>query len=230
MSPPLARITAAIPAQHRDELEALGGPEGISAGARMAISAGLSALRAGDPMATAGLLPEELHALADRLASITGRRTGAGAYWCPTPEALPGPEALHNRDTVIAMPHALMLVAPDGAIALDLAAGEMCISVDGGEITTELELEGAVGALAHHLPQILMSLMRDGGFRHLAGLRFSTHPDYGLEIAHRGLALHTSIDAGYQFAAEVLSLWTRHARRSAQTRMALEQRLQEVAS
>jgi hypothetical protein len=228
MSPPLARVSAAIPSSQRDELEALGGPDGISAGVRMAVAAGLSALRAGDPAATACLPLEELHALADRLASVTGRRTPSGALWCPSPDSLPDLDSLVG-DEVLVCPHGLVLVGGDHALSLDMEVGEVRWVIGNGEVATPITLE-ELGLAACLLPSALAGLAAAGhGSRMLPpGMRLAISPDRDLELSHRGAAIRLGFDAAWILASEVVSLWTRRCRLSAEARQTLERQLAEV--
>lgn len=103
----------------------IGGSEGVSAGLRSVVSAGLLA-----PVS-------ELHQLADKLAKIQGRRTTAGGWWAPTEDALPEPGELDPAGSVLVTPAAVGLLG-DGALSIDLAAGEIAGRVSGHEITVAM--------------------------------------------------------------------------------------------
>lgn len=228
MSPPLEHVSGLIPQHQREQITALGGDAGVSAGLRTAISAGLLALR-GD---CALIQPiDELRDLASRLARIQGRRTPAGGWWAPTREALPTPEQIDHHGAVLVMPQSVGLVA-GGALVIDLESGLITASSaesPGSPITAEIALDDLV-APAAVLPAALTGLAIAGpGRRELGlGLAIERTGDNLCLLTLQGVGARCDAGLAHTFAAELLGLVARSARASFATRQQLEQALAEV--
>jgi hypothetical protein len=223
--PPLENVSAKIPQHQREQIAALAGDRGLSAGLRDVITAGLLALQ-GDCALIAPT--DELRELADRLARIQGRRTPAGAWWAPTSEALPNPKDLEPGGAVLVTPGAVMLLG-DGALVIDLGAGQITGTLAGHEVQASIDLTELVGP-ACLLPASLAGLAAAGpGRRELGlGLAVERTTDNLCRVTLQGIGARCSADLGQTFAAEVAGLVARSARASFDTRLQLEQALAEV--
>lgn len=223
MSEPLRHVSGLVPLHQLEQIQAIGGERGVSAGLRDTVSAGLLAL-AGD---CALLRPvSELHELADRLAKIQGRTTPAGAWWAPSREALPSPDQLDPAGAVLVTPGAVGLVA-DGGLVIDLEACEIAATQAGQEITEPVDLHDVVGPAAL-LPAALAGLAAAGpGRRDLGlGLAIQRTTDSLCRLTLRGIGVRCSPDVAQTFTAELLGLVARKARASAQTREQLNRALE----
>jgi hypothetical protein len=136
LSPPLRHISGLIPEHQLQQITAIGGDRGVSAGLRETISAGLLAL-AGDAALLAPV--EELQALVTRLSFIQGRRTGSGALWCPDGcQSLPPAEGLNPAGEVVATPDAVALLAGCCALVVDLGEGLILAREGGREVSSHV--------------------------------------------------------------------------------------------
>ncbi len=229
MSPPLEHVSGLIPQHQREQITALGGEAGVSAGLRDVVAAGLLALQ-GD---CALIRPiDELRDLANRLSRIQGRRTPAGAWWAPTPEALPSHEELDSGGAVLVMPQSVGLVA-NGALVVDLEGGVITASNAGtpnSQITAKIDL-GDLVAPAAVLPAALTGLAIAGpGRRELGlGLAIERTGDNLCLLTLQGVGARCDAGLAHTFAAEVLGLVARSAQASFATRQQLEQALAEVS-
>jgi hypothetical protein len=216
-----------IAPHQKRQLEAIGGDDGLSAGLRAVVTAGLLALQ-GDAALLAPV--DQLHALVDKLAAVTGRRTPAGAWWAPTPDALPDPRTLDPAGSVIATPGAVLLCGTTGTLVVDLDEGKLTANNGQHEISAPIDLSDLVHPAAL-LPASLAGLAVAGpGRRELGlGLAIERCADDSVRISMQGVGAHGSINAAQIFAAELLALLARASRASAAARMQLEQSLQEVA-
>jgi hypothetical protein len=223
--PPLENVSAKIPQHQREQIAALAGDRGLSAGLRDVITAGLLALQ-GDCALIAPT--DELRELADRLACIQGRRTPAGAWWAPTSEALPNPKDLEPGGAVLVTPGAVMLLG-DGALVIDLGAGQITGTLAGHEVQASIDLTELVGP-ACLLPASLAGLAAAGpGRRELGlGLAVERTTDNLCRVTLQGIGARCSADLGQTFAAEVAGLVARSARASFDTRLQLERQVAEV--
>jgi len=223
LSPPLRNVSGMIPEHQLQQIAAIGGDRGVSAGLRDTIAAGLLALQ-GDSALIAPV--SELHELADRLAKIQGRTTPAGAWWAPTREALPTVDQLDPQGAVLAMPRAVTLLT-DGTVTVDLANSEITASLDGHEVTTAFDLHD-LAAVAALLPAALAGLAGAGpGRRDLGhGLTVERTQDDLCRISLRGIGARCAPDVAQVFGAELLALQARAHRASAQTRQQLNRALQ----
>lgn len=187
------------------------------------VSAGLLALR-GDCALIAPV--SELHALVDRLAAIQGRTTPAGAIWAPTRDALPSPDQLDPSGAVLVTPRAVGLIA-DGAVVVDLEAGEITATIAGHEVSAPCDLHD-LAAIAALLPAALAGLAGAGpGRRDLGhGLTVERTTDSLCRISLKGIAARCAPDLAQTFSAELAGLVARTARASAQTRLELNRALQ----
>jgi hypothetical protein len=227
-SEPLHQISGLIPADHLSQVAAIGGARGLSAGVRDTIAAGLLALR-GDAAMLAPI--SELHQLADKLATITGRTTPSGAIWAPTEEALPPVEMLDPDGAVIVTPQAVGLLAGAAALVLDTEAGAIIVRGDGGELQQPLELPD-LAALAAMLGAGLQALSRGPGVVQLpCGLTAERTGTSAFRIAFQGVGPTTEPDVAFMFAAEVAALFARRVTSTLRTRQQLEETLhqQEVS-
>lgn len=226
MSQRLENVGGMVMPHQKQQIEAIGGDRGISAGLRDVISAGLLALR-GDCALIAPI--QELQAVADRLACITGRRTPAGAWWAPTSEAMPQPSELDEHGDVVATVSAVGLLG-DGSIVFDLKAGAITANSGGHELSLPVELGDLVHPAAL-LPATLAGLATAGpGRRELGlGLAVERTGDGLCRVTLQGVGASTTPTAAQTFAAELLGLIARATRQSAAARIALERQLnQEV--
>ncbi len=229
MSPPLEHVSGLITPHQKQQIEAIGGDAGVSAGLRTAISAGLLALQ-GD---CALIRPiDELRELADRLAFVQGRRTPAGGWWAPTPEALPSHEELDSGGAVLVMPKSVGLVA-GGALVIDLEAGLITASNNDSpdsQINARIDL-GDLVAPAAVMPAALTGLAIAGPGRRELGLGLAierTGSNHCL-LTLQGVGARCDAGLAHTFAAELLGLVARSAQASFATRQQLEQVLAEVS-
>jgi hypothetical protein len=224
MSPPKEHISGLIHPHQREQIEAIGGDRGISAGLRDVVTAGLLALR-GDAALIAPI--EELQTLAYQLARITGRTTPAGAIWAPTPEAMPQPSELDPTGAVVATPGAVGLLG-DGAVVIDMKNGTITTNSGGHEISVPVELGDLVHPVAL-LPATLAGLAAAGpGRRELGlGLAVERTGDGLCRVTLQGVGVSATPQAAQTFAAELLGLIARATRQSAAARVALERQLQQ---
>lgn len=223
-SEPLQPISGLIPADHLEQVAAIGGSRGLSAGVRDTIAAGLLALR-GDAAMLAPI--GELHKLADKLATITGRTTPSGAIWAPTEEALPPVEMLDPSGAVVVTPQAVGLLAGAGALVIDMEAGAVIVRGDGGELQQPLELAD-LAELAAMLPAVLQALARQaGGVRIACGLLAERTGTGSFRLSLQGVGPSCEPDVAFMFAAEVVALFARRVACTIRTRQQLEQALQQ---
>jgi hypothetical protein len=212
-----------VPVHQLEQITAIGGDRGVSAGLRDVITAGLLALQ-GD---CALLQPvEELQELAARLARIQGRTTPAGAWWAPTREALPSPDQLDPSGAVLVTPQAVGVLG-DGALVIDLEQGVIVANLAGHEVKTAVDLTD-LAAPAALLPASLAGLAGAGpGRRDLGlGLAVERTTDNLCRITLQGIGTRCTPDTAQTFGAELAGLIARAARASAQTRVELNRQLQ----
>jgi hypothetical protein len=226
LSPPLKNVSGMVPEHQLQQITAIGGDAGVSAGLRTAVSAGLLAL-AGDVALLAPV--SELLALSDRLATVTGRKTPAGAHWCPTGESLPPRDALDPHGAVVVMPQSVGLIAGDSALVVDLGDALIVARQGNQEVTASIDLAELAGPAAL-LPASLAGLALAGpGRRDLGGgLAVERTGSDQLRISLQGLGVNCPPDVGQVFAAELCSLVARAATASIAARIELERTLQVV--
>ena len=215
-----------VPEHQLQQITAIGGDAGVSAGLRTAVSAGLLALQ-GDAALLAPV--SELLALSDRLATVTGRKTPAGAHWCPTGESLPPRDALDPHGAVVVMPQSVGLIAGDSALVVDLGDALIVARQGNQEVTASIDLAELAGPAAL-LPASLAGLALAGpGRRDLGGgLAVERTGSDQLRISLQGLGVNCPPDVGQVFAAELCSLVARAATASIAARIELERTLQVV--
>ncbi len=223
----MRHISGLIPEHQLQQITAIGGDRGVSAGLRETISAGLLAL-AGDAALLAPV--EELQALVTRLSFISGRRTGSGALWCPDGcQSLPPAEGLNPVGEVVATPDAVALLAGCCALVVDLGEGLILARENGREISSHVCL-GSLMPLAANIAPAICRLGDSGPGR------VPLDPTVALErtgtgavrLSAQGVGVVAPVEVVLSFGAELLSLATRSAARSVATREALERQLQEV--
>jgi hypothetical protein len=223
----LRHISGLIPEHQLQQITAIGGDRGVSAGLRETISAGLLAL-AGDAALLAPV--EELQALVTRLSFITGRRTGSGALWCPDGcQSLPPAEGLSPDGEVVATPDAVALLADSAALVVDLGEGLILARENGAEISSHVCL-GSLMPLAANIAPVIVKLGAAGpGRLQLDSTVTLERTGTGaVRLSAEGVGVTAPVETVLSFAAELLSLATRSAARSVATREALERQLQEV--
>lgn len=223
MPPPTVHVSGRIAPHQLEQIAAIGGDEGVSAGLREVVTAGLLALK-GD---CALIRPvSELHQLADRLALIQGRITPAGAWWAPTREALPSPDQLDPAGAVLVTPMAVGLVG-DGCLIVDLEAGEITATLSGHETSASVDLNELAGPAAL-LPASLAGLGLAGpGRRDLGhGLSAERTADDLFRITLQGIGARCCPTLAQTFAAELLGLVARASYRAARTRQQLNRVLE----
>jgi hypothetical protein len=212
-----------VPPHQLEQIQAIGGSEGISAGLRDVVSAGLLALQ-GD----CGLIRpvSELHELADRLARIQGRTTPSGAWWAPSRDALPSPDQLDPAGAVVVTPRAVGLIA-GGAVVIDLEANELTATLAGHEVSNPFDLND-LAAVAALMPAALAGLAGAGPGRRDLGHGLAVERTSGdlCRVTLKGIGASCAPDVAQTFAAELLALVARTARASAQTRMELNRALE----
>lgn len=215
-----------IPEHQLQQIAAIGGDRGVSAGLRDTISAGLLALQ-GD---CALIRPvSELAALADRLARIQGRITGSGALWCPDGcQSLPPAEGLNPAGEVVATPDAVALLAGSCALVVDLGEGLILARQDGQEISSHVCLGSLLPLAATIAPAILRLSDGPGRVPLDPTVTLERSGTGAVRLSAQGVGVSAPVEVVLSFGAELLSLAARSAARSVATREQLERQLQEV--
>ena len=223
MSPPLKNVSGMVSEHQLQQIAAIGGDAGVSAGLRSVVSAGLLALQ-GDAALLAPV--SELHQLADKLAKIQGRRTPAGAWWAPTREALPSPDQLDPAGAVLVTPGAVALIG-DGCLVVDVEAGEITANIGGHEVNASIDLNELAGPAAL-LPASLAGLAMAGtGRRDIGqGLTAERTADDLFRITLQGVGCQCCPSLAQTFAAELAGLVARSTHRAALTRQQLNRVLE----
>ena len=223
MPPNLQPVAGLIPEHQKQQIEAIGGADGVSAGLRDVVAAGLLALQ-GDAALLAPV--EELQALVTRLSFIQGRRTGSGAWWCPANEALPSADQLNPVGDVVATPDGVALLAGNAALIVDLGAGVLVSRENGRETSIEVDITQLMQPMAL-LPAAIAGLAGVGqvGRRDLgaAGLALELTGSGAMRLSAQGLGVTASDEVLLCLAAELLSLATRTLAKSAAARRALNE-------
>ncbi len=225
MSPPLTNVSGMVSEHQRQQIEAIGGERGLSAGLREVVTAGLLAMSCD----VALLAPvDELQQLVTRLSFITGRRTASGAWWCPDNRALPPTEQLNPVGDVIATRDGVALLAGSCAVVVDLGEGLILAREAGREISSQVCL-GSLMPLAANIAPAILRLSDGPG-------RVPLDPTVTLErsgtgavrLSAQGVGVSAPVEVVLSFGAELLSLAARSAARSVATREQQERQLQEV--
>jgi len=228
MPEPMELVGGKIPRQQKELIDKIGGENGTSAGLRLVVGAGLSALTGtGEHVAA---VVDELAAQVDRLASISGRRTPSGAWWAPCDAAMPAPELLAPAGDVIASPHRVVLAGCTGALMVDTGAGRIVAEDASGSASAELEL-GDLAAVAGNITAGLARLAQGGPGRLVIvpGLELERRPDGIARVALQGIGAAADVGALWMLAAEVTALAARQLAHAVEVREALEQQLQEAS-
>jgi hypothetical protein len=223
LSPPLVHVSGLIPPHQREQIEALAGDRGISAGVRDVIAAGLLALQSDMAL----LQPiADLEALVNKLSYIQGRKTPSGAWWAPTDAALPPIEQMDPLGDVIAQPMIVALTTEASVLIIDAEAGVLTIRENGAEKAMEAEFSDLMGPicrlsavaahLAHHGP---------GRVELGTGLWLRLLPVGAVRIEVDGLGVTCKFATLLQFASELISLSARAAGRSLEARLQLERQM-----
>jgi hypothetical protein len=203
-SEPLQPISGLITGEHLAAVAAIGGERGVSAGLRDTIAMGLSALNSDAAL----MLPvSQLQALADRLATITGRKLPSGAWWAGSDAAMPEPEQLDRYGDVVVSPGRVVLAGEQGAIMAD-AGGRQLAAQDGERHASQpvelAELAGVAGMLTAGLVRLAQT--GPGRIELGCGLMLER-----LEAGPGRVSLHSvgvvaSMPALWMFSAELTAL------------------------
>jgi hypothetical protein len=215
-----------VPQRQLDQITAIGGDRGVSAGLRDTIGAGLLALQ-GDAALLAPV--DELHRLITRLSFISGRRTPSGALWCPDGcQSLPPPEGLNPAGEVIATPTAVALIAATSTFVVDLDEELILVNENGRAISAPIAL-GSLMPLASNIAPAIMHLSSGQGRVQLdSAVTVERSGSGAVRLSAQGLGVIAPVEVALGFGAELLSLCVRSAARSIATREALNRQLQEV--
>ena len=194
MPPPLEHVSGLIPPEHHRAIAEIGGTDGMSAGLRAVVAAGLATLR-GDGPAILGAV-DELERLTDRLAAVVGRHTPSGAWWAPSDAAMPEREQLAPMGDVVASPRRVVLAGSTGALMVDLQAGSLEAQNGTACTVVPLELRDLVGVAAM-LPCALVRLSNIGpGVETLADHFTVSRLDCGLvRLTLRGVSVEAHAQA-----------------------------------
>lgn len=224
MPPNLQPVAGLIPEHQKQQIEAIGGAAGVSAGLRDVVTAGLLALQ-GDAALLAPVA--ELQALVTRLSFVTGRRTPAGALWAPTDQALPPPEGLNPAGEVVATVGAVALITKTAAFVVDLGEGTILSRENGKEISSPVCL-GTLLPLAANIAPALCQLRDNGpGRLQLADAVHLERTGSGaVRLSAQGHGVIAPVEVVLGFAAELLSLATRSAAKSVAVRESLNRALE----
>ena len=228
MSPPLSHVSGLIPPAHLQAIADIGGADGVSAGLRTVVAAGLATI-SGDAPATLAAV-DELQRLADRLAAITGRHTPSGAWWAPSDAAMPEREQLAPMGDVVASPRRVVLAGSTGALMVDLQAGSLEAQNGTACAVTPLELRDLVGVAAM-LPCALVRLSNIGpGVETLADHFTVSRLDCGLvRLTLRGVSVEAHAQAALAFGVELLGLVCRGVADGIAVRQQLDRQLEASA-
>lgn len=164
-----------------------------------------------------------------RLSTVTGRRTPCGAWWAPSPEALPDPAALKVGE-VVATPLALSLVGEAGSLTIDAESGAITL-IDSSDVAAELTLQ-SLAELSALIQPSLIGLSRGGPDRRElgpCGLVLIRRADgaVGLELAGHSIVIPAR--GAWLLAAELAGLTARALAASVEIRQQLDAQLAEVA-
>lgn len=226
MSPPLEHVSGLIPEHQKQQIEALGGEAGVSAGLRDVVAAGLLALQ-GDAALIRPI--DELQALVTRLSFVTGRRTPSGAWWCPANPALPPADQLNPLGDVVASVDAVALITSNGAFVVDLEEGLILARENGREISSQCCLGSIMPTAASLAPAICRLSASGPGRVHLDSSVILERTGNGaVRLSAQGVGVIAPAELVLSFAAELLSLATRSAAKSVAVRESLERQVAEV--
>lgn len=214
-----------IPPDHLQAIAKISGNDGMSAGLRAVVAAGLAVLQ-GDAPATLAAV-DELDRLADRLASITGRRTPSGAWWAPNDAAMPERTQLAPQGDVVASPNRVVLAGASGALMVDLNHQAMEAQDPMHAASQPVDLHQLIG-LAVLLPAAIIRLANTGpGREEVAdGLTVERRDSGSIVFNLRGVITTSTVAPALQFCSELLSLATRGIQSAVDIRAALDRQLQ----
>jgi hypothetical protein len=196
-----------------------------SAALRRVVAAGVATLKG------ATLPPEalqELRELTERM-EATLRKTPTGCWFAASPAAMPEPDALEPWDCV-AMPHGLLIVAPQQALTVDMAEHRLVLQGPGhGPITFEVEPRDLIHLASHFVAAILEQCEHPCRCELPLGLTLVRDQNdlIRLEIA-TGHSISLPLTLALAVGAELTSLAVRAVDLTCARREALEQALQEV--
>ncbi len=223
LSEPLRHVSGLVAPHQLEQIQAIGGSEGISAGLRTVVSAGLLALQSDMAL----LQPvADLQALVNQLSYIQGRRTPCGAWWCPTDQSLPSMDQIDPRGAVIAQPAAVALITGNAALMVDAENSVLRIQEGSREQTIDAEIGVLTGPICR-LPAVAAHLAHNGPGRIElgVGLWLELLPSGDVRLSAKGLGVLCNFTTLLGFASEALSLATRVACKSIDARVALERQL-----
>lgn len=198
----------------------------MSAGVRDVIAMGLAALNSDAAL----MLPvAQLEALADRLATITGRKLPSGAWWAGCDAAMPEPEQLDRYGDVVVSPGRVVLAGEAGALMAD-AGGRQLAAQDNDRHASQpvelAELAGVAGMLSAGLVRLAQS--GPGRIELGNGLvleRMEVGPG---RLSLRGVGAVASMPSLWQFAAELTALVAAGINEGIEIRSRLNAQLAEV--
>lgn len=225
MPPPMEHVSGLIPPDHHRAIAEIGGTDGISAGLRAVVAAGIATLQ-GDGPAILGAV-DELERLTDRLAAVVGRTTVSGAWWAPSDAAMPEREQLAPMGDVVASPARVVLAGSTGALLVDLKSGSLEAQNGTACAVVPLELRDLVGVAAI-LPAALVRLSNLGpGTETLADHFTVARLDCGLvRFTLRGVNVEAHAQAALSFGVELLALVCRGVADGIAVREALNRQLE----
>jgi len=224
MSLPLTHVSGLIASHQRQQIEAIGGTAGVSAGLRDVVTLGLLALQSDMAL----LSPvDELQQLVTRLSFITGRRTPSGAWWCPSNPALPPADQLNPVGDVVASVDAVALIAANAALVVDLEEGLILARENGREISSQCCLGSIMPTAASLAPAICRLSATGPGRVHLDSSVILERTGTGaVRLSAQGVGVIAPAEVVLGFAAELLSLCARTAAKSMAVRESLNRALE----
>jgi hypothetical protein len=225
-SEPLQPISGLIPAEHLQQVTAIGGERGVSAGVRDVIAMGLAAVNSDAAL----LLPiAQLEALAARLAKVTGRKLPSGAWWAASDQAMPEPSELDRYGDVVVSPGRVVLAGEAGALMAD-AGGRQLAAQDGERHASQpvelAELAGVAGMLSAALVRLAQT--GPGHIELGCGLVLERMEAGPGRLSLRGVGAVASMPALWMFAAELTGLVAAGISEGIEIRSRLNQQLAEV--
>jgi hypothetical protein len=195
-----------------------------SANLREVVSVGVQTMK-GQPLAPQAVA--DLRRIVDRLEALTAR-TPTGAWWAPTPEAMPSPDLLEPFDLVV-MPVGLLLVAPNAALSFDMQEATCTLQgANHGALTIGCEPRDLIHLAAQFLPAVLQQAHEPTACELPLGMVLQHGSDDVIRLTLEGLPITLPLDLALAMAAELSSLAARSVSATMQRRVALEQALQEV--
>lgn len=202
----------------------------MSAGLRLIVAAGAAATRSPSSPVLQEL--DALHGLCDRLAGVLGRQTPSGAWWCPSDDCWPAAELLSADGDVVASPQRVVLAGSvvcgvAGALAVDLEAWRL-EGQEGERVSSvPLELSTLAPLVAMVAPGLVQLAATGPGMVELSmGMTIRRLPVGTVRFElPGGVGCVVHAPTAFCFAAELLSMLSRHIEDDSNARMALEQAL-----